>query len=311
MKASSNSLNAPIKKEPSMTKANYPYQSKNGEYMRYKVLMTPAMAQRLLENYAALLAVYGLLPRALNQAKVQRYAKRMKASGWVWGISPIHLAANGAVLNGWHRLHAIVLADVSVTIDVFENTPNPEIAYMQFDPANSSRSNIDLQTMAGEEDPSIKATVLPMIVAYLNGNLKNSKVAEIDGEEMAEILNEHRTDIEEAIEFAKGADYKVNHLAFFHFIANRADVLDKVMPFLKCYKNGYNITEKTALAHLLRKKIVTAGRHLRNKALLTYFFFCLNAIIDGKTPKQLRPDSSYRLSDGPKPKTKAAKASGI
>lgn len=294
-----------------MKKADYPFQSKNGEYMRYKVILTPAMAQRLLNDYVILLAVYGLVPRVLNQAKVRRYANRMKANGWVWGISPIHLAANGAVLNGWHRLHAIVLADVSVTIDVFENTPDPELAYMQFDPANSSRSNTDIMTMAGETDASIKATVVPMIVAYLAGNLKNSKVAEIDGEEMSTVLSEHRADIEEAIEFSKGADYKVNHLAFFHFIANRAAVLDKVMPFLKCYKNGYNITEKTALAALLRKKIVNSGRHLRNKALLTYFFFCLNALIEGKTPKQLRPDSSYRLSDGPKtkpPRTKAAKA---
>lgn len=292
-----------------MKKAEYPYQSKNGEYMRYKVLLTPAIAQRLLDVYDDMLAVHGLKRRVLNQSKVNRYAKRMKANGWMWGISPIHLAANGAVLNGWHRLNAIVLSGITITIDVFENTPDPPTAYMAFDPANSSKSVTDILTMAGELDASIKATVLPMIVAYLDGNLKHSKVAEIDGEEITNTLSEHRADIEEAVEFAKGADYKANHLAFFHFICNRGGVLDKVLPFMKCYKNGYNITEKTALAHLLRKKIVNAGRHLRNKALLTYFFFCVNSLIDGKTPKQLRPDSSFRLSDGPKPKkTKAAKA---
>ena len=70
------------------------------------VLITPAMAQELL--------LMNTFNRPLSAAKVAKYAALMKAGAWAYnGEGSISISRTGKLLNGQHRLHAIVNSGVA------------------------------------------------------------------------------------------------------------------------------------------------------------------------------------------------------
>jgi hypothetical protein len=67
--------------------------------------VTPELAKALLENNAG--------NRNLRKAVAARYAAIMRAGKWLTAPEPIVLGTSGRVLNGQHRLFAVIMADMS------------------------------------------------------------------------------------------------------------------------------------------------------------------------------------------------------
>jgi len=61
--------------------------------------------------------------RAVSQAVVQRYARDMKAGNWRLSHQGIAFDVNGILLDGQHRLWAVVEANVPVEMFVWTNVP--------------------------------------------------------------------------------------------------------------------------------------------------------------------------------------------
>lgn len=95
--------------------------------------VTPQIAQELLNH--------NIINRKLNQRRVALYAKDMKEAKWeniADGIS-ISVDETGKLLNGQHRLNAIIKANVSIEMFVFEIKKNTNALLMPFD-TNFTRS---------------------------------------------------------------------------------------------------------------------------------------------------------------------------
>ena len=83
-----------------------------------RILVTPTMAANWLDNANS-------RNRPISQAVVERYCRDMRASRWRLTHQGIAFDPNGVLLDGQHRLWAVVCADVSVEMHVWFNV-SPE-----------------------------------------------------------------------------------------------------------------------------------------------------------------------------------------
>lgn len=87
--------------------------------MEYKkVLVTPELAKDMLKQLDT-----NKLQRKLNTTKVNQYASDMK-EGNFYPISTISLDKDGHILNGQHRLHAVIKSGASIVMHIMHNVPN-------------------------------------------------------------------------------------------------------------------------------------------------------------------------------------------
>lgn len=84
----------------------------NGGWRFFIRNITPARAKRMLENNEG--------NRSLRRAKAAQYAAMMKAGNWLTAPEPIVISKSGRVLNGQHRLLAVIIADITVKFFIIE-----------------------------------------------------------------------------------------------------------------------------------------------------------------------------------------------
>ena len=282
------------------------FKNDDNKVERYRVTITPSMAQELMDNNVARLKELGLVPRAVSAARVRQYTEEILTGEWAALVDAIHIAPNGAVLNGQHRLQAIIAAGKAVVLDVVKNTPPSW--YVKFDTGH--RTTGDDLTIGQANYSKNKASLVPLVWAYFEGKVGTYLVEEVSGRKAVSIDRDYGVELDEAIEFSKDADYKANYVAFMYFILKRADHLDTCLSFLEQFKDGANM-KKNSPAMKLRNKIVKYGRNIRNKELLAKMFYVANRIIEGDDVKQLKSDFSYRLSDGTGIKKRASRRKSV
>lgn len=72
--------------------------------------ITPAIAQKMLDETEQ----QGFINRSVRKGKVEMFAHDMEDDAWQITHQPIAVTGSGAVLDGQHRLHAVILAGVDV-----------------------------------------------------------------------------------------------------------------------------------------------------------------------------------------------------
>jgi hypothetical protein len=76
----------------------------------YEVSVTPETASNWLEGQAA--------TRPLSQRKIQRLAAQMKSGNWTATPCAVWVNEDGRILDGIHRLYAVVLSGQTVPMCV-------------------------------------------------------------------------------------------------------------------------------------------------------------------------------------------------
>lgn len=105
--------------------------------------------------------------RPLNQATVSRYARDMANGDWNFDASMVCLSPDGILLNGQHRLHAIIRAGRPVKMTVATNVP--ESAGLTMD-AGKNRSAADaLAITRGVRRSAQMASLAKMLVLIQSG----------------------------------------------------------------------------------------------------------------------------------------------
>jgi hypothetical protein len=122
-----------------------------------RILITPEMAAEWLEKNTN--------NRSLRTAQIRKLARDMKADKWEETGDPIKFSTHGELLDGQHRLWAIIEADV------------PVCCWIAFDVDSSAHSAIDTgaKRTTGDElrwrhetNPPLLASVLSVIWGYRN-----------------------------------------------------------------------------------------------------------------------------------------------
>jgi hypothetical protein len=126
-------------------------------------IITPSLAKLLLEN--------NLHNRPLKKSKVSDYANQMKLGLWKLSPEGITISKTGKVLNGQHRLHAVILANINVPFMVF--TEVEDELFKTFD-TGSKRNGADVFHIEGIKNASTLAAVIALHQYIINKKVRNN-----------------------------------------------------------------------------------------------------------------------------------------
>ncbi|HET7443130.1 MAG TPA: hypothetical protein VFJ57_00580 [Solirubrobacterales bacterium] len=125
--------------------------------------LSPADARALLEQNTH--------NRSMRQDYVRKLAAAMERGEWRENGEPIQIAEDGTLLNGQHRLHAVVKSGVTVPFLVIRGLPVVSQATMD---AGLRRNLSDVLALHGENETANLAAMLAMLYRYRNGHRLNN-----------------------------------------------------------------------------------------------------------------------------------------
>jgi len=146
------------------------------------ILVTPAMARAWLDQNRD-------DNRKVSLANVRKLAHAMKSGEWMINGETIKFDTKGRLLDGQHRLFAVLEADVSVYMEVRYGLD--ERAMYTID-TGKKRTMANAVQMAGHKNSSLVAGAINVILGYLNDDLEQTVSA----------VKRSATNIE-AVEFAE------------------------------------------------------------------------------------------------------------
>lgn len=116
------------------------------------------------EDAAKLLAVSeGQAQRAIRKAVVERLAHAIELGQWRLTHQAIALDSAGVVLDGQHRLHAIVRAGRPVQIMIARDVPRASFDVID---TGATRSPADVLRIAGHTNVNVLAAAARMVLTY-------------------------------------------------------------------------------------------------------------------------------------------------
>lgn len=151
----------------------------------YKVLVTPELCSEWLNSNP--------MNRPLNERRVNNIARLMKEGKWKDVGQPIILGEH-VVLDGQHRLQAIIRSGIAQTMSVVFN--QDESGFMNLD-CGSPRSKLDM-VRVGLQDQTIKSKHLSVLKTMVAGD-SCENLQELTAAELMNLFTKYRDSIEFAI----------------------------------------------------------------------------------------------------------------
>lgn len=226
--------------------------------------------------------------RPLSQQHVERLAQDMKSGRWRLTHQGIAFDTAGLLIDGQHRLCAIIEADLSVTMRVFFNEPPDNRHVLD---TGERRSNLDVLTIteqAGEVNNMLLAT-LRFMLAGMSGRPKR----QTPGEE-AEQLSRHRTALDFAMEHFGRAPVRGLATSETRAVIARAFYTGdhfRLSHFCDVLRSGVTIDESDHLTVALRDFLVQPRRTEKGDAFrrvrYTKTEWVLASFLKGRTSKRL------------------------
>ena len=226
------------------------------------ILVTPEMA-------AAYLAA-NKRNRPLRKARVERYARDMSEGRWQMNGETIIISDEGNLLNGQHRLEAVVKAAVPVWMMVTSGVP--ESAFSTMD-AGLTRTAGDVLGMKGILNFNQVAAVARICLNYKDGVSLSTPRTNLEIEEAIELHPE----IESYVS-SHNKIYNLTHSSIviaICYIAQRfgEDTQNSVDDFVRGVSTGVNLDEFDARL-TYRNKIIamTADKQRRPEQTVVWYF---------------------------------------
>ncbi len=114
--------------------------------------------------------------RGVKRRQVSRYARDMQAGRWQFTGDAIKFAEDGVLLDGQHRLLAIVEADTTQPMLIVRGLPRTTQDVMD---TGVKRSAGDALGLHGEKNPALLASVAGMVLTDGGRVRRNSSTAEL------------------------------------------------------------------------------------------------------------------------------------
>lgn len=155
--------------------------------MNSKIIeITPEMAKEMLERNMK-------NNRRVSKETVMRYARIMKAGGWNLTHQGIAFDTDGELIDGQHRLHAIVQANVPVKLMVTYGVEHTQGEAFTID-AGLKRTTLNIMQISGIDDIVYRNTS-NYISSYIRWKVPGKRTA--SAAEIIAYIDRHYTDIAE------------------------------------------------------------------------------------------------------------------
>ena len=165
----------------------------NNEMFSLKVDVTPKIAKQWLTKNKT--------NRALSKSRLEFYTNQIKAEEWQLNGESIKFDWNGNLIDGQHRLTAILEADKSITTYVVFGC-DPE-AFKTID-TGKARSDSDVLKIAGYENTALMASIIRMAMEYKADKYKNAeqnKRLQITHKMILDYALAHKNQLNKAVEY--------------------------------------------------------------------------------------------------------------
>jgi hypothetical protein len=202
--------------------------------------ITPTKAKDILENL-------NNNNRKLRQNVVERYTRDMKSNNWHSTGDPIRFDKSGNLLDGQHRLAAIIESKKPLTAIVIRNVDSESVHHID---TGAKRSFADALMLRGYKDVNQLAATIRWILQYEQGEILSRKSPTI-----AEMLNflDNNPEVLRSAEFVRR---KVPYfglrtvLAGIHYFSNK-NMPGEAEAFFITLRDGEDI-KKNHPVHTLR-----------------------------------------------------------
>lgn len=251
------------------------------------VTITPHLAQQWLRSNTH--------NRNIRRRDVANYARDMAAGKWLMNGETLKFGADGQLLDGQHRLNAILEAGVAVPMLVIHGLPQETQATMD---AGVRRTTGDAFSLAGKANSTVLAAVLKRVIMWDRGDHKFNASYTPTTAECAELLD-LRPEIHRSVEIAVRVHQSFPYLpqsatGTAHHLFSRISTPDAVWFFARLADGaelpaGHPVLalRNRALSERAERRVLANWRHV------AYLVRTWNAVREGRdlTRIQQAPDA--------------------
>ena len=259
------------------------------------VEVTPDLACEMLEKND--------MNRNVDEKRVRQYAKDMKVGRWAMNGSTIVVAEDGTLLDGQHRLWAIIEANVPVKLLIVYNADKDSIVTMDIGKARSA-SNIMQIEQSAHSVTAATLTKLLWIHDFVDEKLAPmSCCLDVSNTELRNYCSECRDMIEQAADIAEHKHpFVKSHMALAYCLIGRTTAhRDKMKSFFDALKTGCNIDMKHPIM-TLRNRLLDNRLKVRTLSVqetIAAYIRVWNAYVRGKDLTVIRWNSNEPMPEGP------------
>ena len=211
-----------------------------------KVKCTPEMARKWLTDCNS-------HNRPLKPRHVQSIASDIKSGRWIENGDTIGFSSSGRLVDGQHRLSAIVLSGLAVDLIVVRGLP--EEAFQTKD-TGARRTSRDTLSVLGEKNTTALASAVRFVHGYLTGQF--SAWLKLDNQTSVDVLN-HNPGIRDSVAFVVALNVRLvlreSVSAGCHYLFAQKDK-ELADWFFSRLKDGLGISEADPV-YLLRQRLIS------------------------------------------------------
>lgn len=201
--------------------------------------------------------------RPRSEASVRRYAAMMEAGEWRVTSDAVAIDVKGNVINGQHRLAAVVLAGKAVPFVILYGTDPDAFDVMD---NGKRRSAADTLAVMGFPNATTTGYICRVLANYIDAGcaLRPSTPKLAQENHRVRLVAEAYPDVRDSAHFARTLTDGLSGIAsasmfgFLHFLATRAGHGAAFERFATCIATGLNIEPNTG-AHRLRDRLVSVA----------------------------------------------------
>lgn len=216
------------------------------------VKMTPKLAEEILER--------NTLNRPLRSGRVERYAADMKSGNWKLNGETIKITEDGQLLDGQHRLFAVMDAKITVEMMVVEGL---DASVMPTIDTGAARTFGDVLGIGGGKNTTMAASVYRWLAWSASGDKAPGGPSglTITHSELMKVAEQH-TDVPARVsEIASSKAKRIiapSILAFVYTLAHRIDPA-KAGAFIELLGSGANMDAKHPIFQLRERMLQNAA----------------------------------------------------
>lgn len=258
--------------------------------------MTPVEAKKLLDK--------NIGNRKLSSKWIQFYYQQMVQGDWLLTGDTIKIAEDGTLLDGQHRLSAIVKYNKPIDVVIAENVD--KAAFQVLD-TGKNRSAGEIIGIKGFKNPQKLAAAVRYILLFKSGYFSNDygagKKSTANNTQILAFV-ENTKEIHEVIEYTAGIFKKFrfmpqSSLAMLYYVLSKKDQT-RVDIFFDKYATGIELAESSPI-RVLRERLlkdISNKSKLKGRDKVALFIYAWNAFRQGKRVSSLLLQRNYKF---PKP----------
>lgn len=224
--------------------------------------------------------------RNLRESAVAKYARDIREGRWVKNGDSIRFSATGKLLDGQHRLSAIIDAGTPVEMLVIPGLADETQATMDI---GARRTSADALTLNGVQNSTIVAAIVKRVLMWDQGDHRLSGNTAPTHAEIQEFFHDNADAMQRSAEVARRAyqgfkDIPPSISGTAHYVTSRIDS-GTAAEFFSCLGTGAGLMEGNPILAVRHKAMVDAraGRAVPEWQRLAHIFHGWNSVRAGKT----------------------------